>query len=54
MAGEAAQVVDQDEFAEAAAKYGYPDAFVRQSYELAESLLELMAAWRPLGMRSHP
>ncbi len=51
-AGEAAQIVDQDEFAEAAAKYGYTDAFVRQGYELAESLLALVSGWQPLGMRA--
>ncbi len=32
-------------------KPGYTDAFVRQSYALAESLLALVRAWRSLGTR---
>jgi protein associated with RNAse G/E len=45
-------IVDQDEFAEAALKYGYTEAFVRECYTLAEQLLELLANWRPLGIRT--
>lgn len=49
-AGQAAQIVDQDEFAEAAGRFGYSDAFVRESYALAEQVRELLAGWRPLGI----
>lgn len=49
-AGQAPQILDQDEFAEAAVLYGYSDAFVRECYVLAEEVIGLLAAWQPLGM----
>lgn len=51
LAGEPPRIVDQDEFAEAAKKYGYSDEFVRDSYALAEQLVTLLATWRPRGIR---
>jgi protein associated with RNAse G/E len=50
LAGEEPKIIDQDEFAEAAEKYGYTDEFVRQSYALAEQLCDMLARWRPLGI----
>lgn len=47
--GETPQIIDQDEFAEAAVLYGYTDAFVRESYAVAEEVLEIVAKWQPLG-----
>jgi len=44
------QIVDQDEFAEAAGQYGYTEQFVRESYDLANELLEVMSNWKPLGL----
>lgn len=49
LTGQTPQIVDQDEFAAAAVAYGYSDAFVRQSYELAEALLAVLAAWQARG-----
>ena len=48
-AGDQPRIIDQDEFAEAAIQFGYSDGFVRQSYELAEQLIDVIRAWRPLG-----
>jgi len=53
-AGEAPEIVDQDEFAEAAEVYGYTDEFMRQCYELAEALLDVLANWQPLGPAPRP
>lgn len=52
LTGQVPEIVDQDEFAEAAALYGYADEFVRESYALAEQLRDVLANWRPLGVRS--
>ncbi len=52
LTGQAPQIVDQDEFAEAAAVFGYTDEFMRQCYELAESLLGILAGWQPRGATS--
>ncbi len=49
--GDTPQIVDQDEFAEAASTYSYTDAFIRESYVVAEEVLELVASWQPLGPR---
>ena len=49
LTGQAPQIVDQDEFAEAAEVYGYSEGFMRHCYELAEALLDVLANWRPLG-----
>jgi len=49
LTGQAPQIVDQDEFAEAAVAFGYTDEFVRQGYELAEALLAVLAGWQPRG-----
>ncbi len=50
--GQTPQIVDQDEFAEAAEQYGYTEQFMRESYDLANELLEVMANWKPLGLVS--
>ncbi len=49
-AGDVPRVIDQDEFAEAAEQFGYTEQFMQESYALAESLLDVLANWRPLGM----
>jgi protein associated with RNAse G/E len=49
-AGEKPQIVDQDEFAEAAERFGYSDDFICDSYALAEHLVDILANWRPLGI----
>jgi predicted RNA-binding protein associated with RNAse of E/G family len=51
--GQEARIIDQDEFAEATERFGYADEFVRESYALAESLLDVLANWRPLGVSSN-
>ncbi len=48
-AGDVPRIVDQDEFAEAAEQFGYADAFMRECYELAEQLIDVLREWRPLG-----
>lgn len=50
MAGEGPRIVDQDEFAEAAVTFGYSEAFVRESYALAEELIDVLANWQPRGL----
>jgi protein associated with RNAse G/E len=52
LTGEAPQIIDQDEFAEAAERFGYSEQFMRESYNLANELLEFMTNWKPLGMVS--
>jgi len=52
MAGEAPQLVDEDEFAEAAVEFGYSEAFQRECYDVALSLLAFVAAWVPSGWGS--
>lgn len=52
LTGQAPQIVDQDEFAEAAVAYGYSEAFMGQCYELAEALLNVLAGWQPRGATS--
>lgn len=47
--GEAPQIVDQDEFAEAAELFGYTDEFYHTSYDLAVQLLDVLPLWQPLG-----
>jgi protein associated with RNAse G/E len=49
-AGETPRIVDQDEFAEAAERFGYSEEFVHQSYALAEALLDVLAGWQPRGV----
>mgnify|MGYP001435501317 CR=1 FL=1 len=49
MAGEAPRIVDQDEFAEAAAVFGYTDEFMGHCYALAHDLLTVLANWTPAG-----
>lgn len=49
LAGGKPCIVDQDEFAEAAVAFGYSEAFVSESYTLAEQLVELLAGWTLLG-----
>lgn len=48
-AGNQPCIVDQDEFAEAAELFGYSEEFYRESFTLAEQLLDLLASWQPLG-----
>ena len=50
--GQVPQIIDQDEFAEAAVVYGYSEAFMGQCYELAEALLGVLAGWQPRGATS--
>lgn len=52
LAGEDPRIVDEDEFEEAAAKYGYSEEFVRQCHELAKQLLVVVGNWRPQGIRT--
>lgn len=52
LTGQAACIVDQDEFAEAAIHYGYTNEFMSQCYELAEALLGVLAGWQPRGATS--
>ena len=49
--GQSPQIIDQDEFAEAAVSYSYTDDFVRESYAVAEEVLKLVADWQTLGPR---
>lgn len=49
LAGGKPLIIDQDEFAEAAVTFGYSEAFVYESYALAEQLVELLAGWTLLG-----
>ena len=49
LTGQAPRIVDQDEFAEAAVAFGYADEFMRECYELAEGLLEVLVGWQPRG-----
>jgi protein associated with RNAse G/E len=49
LAGGEPQIVDQDEFAEAAGQYGYSETFIRESYAQAETLLTLVREWEPAG-----
>jgi protein associated with RNAse G/E len=51
IAGNEPRIVDQDEFAEAAERFGYSDDFIRECYALAESLLEVLANWQPRGVQ---
>lgn len=51
-AGGPPEIVDQDEFAQAAESYGYSEQFMRESYAVAEQALGLLATWRPLGVGS--
>ena len=50
MAGEQPRIIDQDEFAEAAERYGYTDDFIRESYALANRLIDVLANWTPAGV----
>jgi protein associated with RNAse G/E len=50
MVGDKPRIVDQDEFAEAAVTFGYTEAFVRESYALAEELIDVLANWQPRGL----
>lgn len=50
IAGEKPRIIDQEEFAEAAEQFGYSDEFVRESYALAEQLVEVLTNWLPRGV----
>jgi protein associated with RNAse G/E len=45
-----ARVVDEDEFLEAAARYGYSEAFQQACYEVAREALEVADRWVARGM----
>jgi protein associated with RNAse G/E len=49
LAGEAARIVDEDEFAEAAIRYGYTIKFMEACFKLAGELVDLLASWQPAG-----
>jgi protein associated with RNAse G/E len=42
-----ARIVDEDEFAAAAVKYGYSESFKREIYQLAEEAQKFAEAWQP-------
>ena len=46
----AARIVDRDEFAEAAVRYGYSAAFQRACYRAAEEAVALADGWAAAGM----
>jgi protein associated with RNAse G/E len=45
-----ARIVDEEEFLEAASKYGYSEAFQQACYELAREALGVANAWAAQGM----
>ncbi len=45
--------VDQDEFAEAVAKYNYSPEFQKYCYQLAEEGVQIANQWQPAGMPIH-
>jgi protein associated with RNAse G/E len=42
-----ARIVDEDEFAAAAEKFGYSESFKREIYQLAKDALKIAEAWQP-------
>lgn len=49
-----AELVDEDEFQEAAVEYGYSEAFQRACYEVAQEALDLANRWVGRGMPATP
>lgn len=49
-AGQAARIVDEDEFAEAAKRYGYSVAFQREIHRAAEEAMRVASEWKPRGI----
>jgi len=47
-----ARIVDEDEFAEAAARYGYSDDFQQECYRAAGEAVEIIRGWIPGAMPS--
>lgn len=45
--GQAATVVDEDEFEEAIVKYGYSETFQQQCYQVALDAVDLVEDWSP-------
>lgn len=45
-----ARLVDEDEFEEAALRFGYSEEFKRLCYATAKEVLELISGWTPRGM----
>lgn len=45
-----AQIVDQDDFAEASQKFGYSVSFQREMYAAAEIAVRVANGWQPRGM----
>lgn len=50
LVGETPKIIDEDEFSEAAATFGYSTAFQAECYVLAEKLVNMVGDWRPLGI----
>jgi len=49
-----AKLMDEDEFQEAAAEYGYPEEFQRACYQVARAALDLANRWVARGMPTIP
>ncbi|MEZ4517880.1 MAG: DUF402 domain-containing protein [Chloroflexota bacterium] len=47
--GREAEIVDEDEFAAAAAEFGYSDEFQRLCYAAAAEALDTVRTWQPRG-----
>jgi protein associated with RNAse G/E len=45
-----ARIVDEDEFQEAAVRYGYSQAFQQACYQVAREALAVAEGWEALGM----
>ena len=50
--GQAAQIVDEDEFAQAIVDYGYSPEFQAACYQTAREAMELVKRWVPGGLPS--
>jgi protein associated with RNAse G/E len=48
--GQAAQIVDEDEFAQAVIDYGYSPEFQAACYQAAHEAMELLKGWVPGGL----
>jgi protein associated with RNAse G/E len=50
----AARIVDQEEFREAAVRYGYSEPFRRACYQVAREAVEVANGWEARGMPGPP
>ena len=50
LAGQPAQIIDQDEFAEAIVLYGYTEAHQRRCWEATHEAVALAEQWQPWGL----